>query len=181
MGERRASGAMALPGLLGTPFAGWSKAKAALDKATVEARKKAAKETGTIPASIVPWSIHDLRRTVATESVVQADSAGPRTADHMAPSHGRRRAAWSFRRHKLARFYFHFQDGSSRIDDQEGIDLPSPDRAASEALMAARQLMAEAIKFGTDPGFDAVVVADEQVVARVDIAGTLPKRLQACR
>jgi hypothetical protein len=93
MGERRASGAMALPGLLGTPFAGWSKAKAALDKATVEARKKAAKETGTIPASIVPWSIHDLRRTVATESVVQADSAGPRTADHMAPSHGRRRAA----------------------------------------------------------------------------------------
>jgi integrase len=66
MGERRASGALALPGLLGTPFAGWSKAKAALDKAIVEARKKAAKETGTVPASIVPWSIHDLRRTVAT-------------------------------------------------------------------------------------------------------------------
>jgi integrase len=66
MGERRASGALALPGLLGTPFAGWSKAKAALDKAMVEARKKAAKETGTVPASIVPWSIHDLRRTVAT-------------------------------------------------------------------------------------------------------------------
>jgi integrase len=65
-GARRASGALALPGLLGTPFAGWSKAKAALDKAMVEARKKAAKETGTVPASIVPWSIHDLRRTVAT-------------------------------------------------------------------------------------------------------------------
>jgi hypothetical protein len=32
----------------------------------VEARKKAAKETGKVPASIVPWSIHDLRRTVAT-------------------------------------------------------------------------------------------------------------------
>jgi integrase len=65
IGKLRASGALSLPGLLGTPFAGWSKAKAALDKAMVEARKKAAKETGTVPA-IVPWSIHDLRRTVAT-------------------------------------------------------------------------------------------------------------------
>jgi integrase len=65
MAERRASGALVLPGLLGTPFAGWSKAKTALDKAIVDARTKAA-AVGTSPAPIVPWSVHDLRRTVAT-------------------------------------------------------------------------------------------------------------------
>ena len=47
------------------PFSGWSKAKAALDRAVADARAKAA-AAGGVPAAIVPWSIHDLRRTVAT-------------------------------------------------------------------------------------------------------------------
>jgi integrase len=64
--DRRAKGLLALPGALGTPFAGWSKAKAALDKAVVEARANAAADAGTSPAPLVPWSVHDLRRTVAT-------------------------------------------------------------------------------------------------------------------
>jgi integrase len=50
---------LVLPGAVGTPFAGWSKAKRALDCAIVTARVKGA-------APLVPWSIHDLRRTVAT-------------------------------------------------------------------------------------------------------------------
>jgi integrase len=56
--DRRAKGMLALPGALGTPFAGWSKAKAALDKAIADA--------GTRPAALAPWNVHDLRRTVAT-------------------------------------------------------------------------------------------------------------------
>jgi integrase len=64
--DRRAKGLLALPGALGTPFAGWSKAKAALDKAAVDARAKAGADAGTSPALLVPWSVHDLRRTVAT-------------------------------------------------------------------------------------------------------------------
>jgi integrase len=64
--QRRASGALAFPGLLGSPFAGWSKAKAALDKSIVDARAKAAAEAGTTASTLVPWSVHDLRRTVAT-------------------------------------------------------------------------------------------------------------------
>jgi integrase len=64
--ERRAVAALALPGALGTPFAGWSKAKAALDKAVLDGRAKAAAAAGTSPAPLVPWSVHDLRRTVAT-------------------------------------------------------------------------------------------------------------------
>jgi integrase len=63
--ERRASAAFALPGAVGTPFAGWSKAKAALDKAIVAARAKAA-GAGTKSRPLVTWSLHDLRRTVAT-------------------------------------------------------------------------------------------------------------------
>jgi integrase len=64
--ERRASGALMLPGAVGTPFAGWSKAKRALDKAIADARAKAAAAAGARPASLVPWTVHDLRRTVAT-------------------------------------------------------------------------------------------------------------------
>ena len=50
----------------GTPFAGWSKAKRALDKAIRDTRTKGAAITGTSPARLVPWNVHDLRRTVAT-------------------------------------------------------------------------------------------------------------------
>jgi integrase len=57
--DRRANGGLVLPGALGTPFAGWSKAKSALDRAIVDARAKTA-------ARLQPWTVHDLRRTVAT-------------------------------------------------------------------------------------------------------------------
>jgi integrase len=64
--ERRATNALVLPGAVGTVFSGWSKSKAALDKAFTDARTKAAPEAGTTAAPLVPRSIHDLRRTVAT-------------------------------------------------------------------------------------------------------------------
>jgi integrase len=64
--EHRASGALVLPGLRRTPFAGWSKSKVAFDKAVANARAEAAIAAGTCPTPVVPWSIHDLRRTVAT-------------------------------------------------------------------------------------------------------------------
>jgi integrase len=54
--KRIASDALVLPGATSTPFSGWSKAKAALDRAVAEARG----------ASLALWSVHDLRRTVAT-------------------------------------------------------------------------------------------------------------------
>jgi integrase len=63
--KRRAAGALVLPGALGTRFAGWSRAKAALDNAVMDGRRIAA-AAGTSPVPIVPWSVHDLRRTVAT-------------------------------------------------------------------------------------------------------------------
>ena len=62
--ELRSAGALILPGEKGA-YAGWSKAKGALDKAIGDARAKAAGKSGKL-APIEPWSIHDLRRTVAT-------------------------------------------------------------------------------------------------------------------
>ena len=46
----RVNGRLLLPGAVGTPFAGWSKAKRALDKAIRDARAKGAAITGTSPA-----------------------------------------------------------------------------------------------------------------------------------
>jgi integrase len=65
LAERRAKGELALPGLAGM-FAGWSKSKAALDKAITEERARAAKAAGQASGALEPWSVHDIRRTVAT-------------------------------------------------------------------------------------------------------------------
>jgi integrase len=66
MRVRRASNALVLPGAVGTEFSGWSKSKTALDKVIMEAREKAAAKAGTTAAPLVPWTVHDLRRTLAT-------------------------------------------------------------------------------------------------------------------
>jgi len=65
--KRHPNGSLALPGALGTPFAGWSKAKRGLDRAITDACAHAAGKAGTGRAPFVPWSVHDLRRTVATD------------------------------------------------------------------------------------------------------------------
>jgi integrase len=62
LAERRAKSELILPGLAGT-FAGWSKSKTALDKAIIEARSRAG---GDASAPLEPWSVHDIRRSVAT-------------------------------------------------------------------------------------------------------------------
>jgi integrase len=66
LNEKRAAGALVLPGVRGTSFEGWSKSKRRLDKAIVDARANAAAAAGGSAAPLVPWSLHDLRRTVAT-------------------------------------------------------------------------------------------------------------------
>jgi len=62
LAERRPKRDLVLPGLAGT-FAGWSKSKTALDKAITEARAKAG---GGASVPLEPWSVHDIRRSVAT-------------------------------------------------------------------------------------------------------------------
>jgi integrase len=64
--ERKAAGALVLPGLKGTPFEGWSKAKRALDDEIVQARTDDAVHSGHEPEQLSGFRLHDLRRTLAT-------------------------------------------------------------------------------------------------------------------
>jgi len=64
--KRGANGGFLLPGAVGNPFAGRSKAKRALDKAILNARARAPGAASVDPVPPVQWSVHDLRRTVAT-------------------------------------------------------------------------------------------------------------------
>jgi len=50
-------------------FSGWSKAKAALDRRVLDARRKAVEKAGRSIEDVqplAPWRLHDLRRTAAT-------------------------------------------------------------------------------------------------------------------
>ena len=53
------------PSRVNTPFCGFSKSKAALDKAVLQAMRKQAKK-GTKVEALPNWTLHDLRRTAKT-------------------------------------------------------------------------------------------------------------------
>jgi len=48
----------------------------------------------------------------------------------------------------MRRFYFRLRAGDELVPDEEGIDLPDLSAARREAIEAARELLAEAIKDG---------------------------------
>lgn len=48
----------------------------------------------------------------------------------------------------MPRFYFHVRDGDTLITDQEGVEMPGNAAAAEEARQAARDLLAERVKYG---------------------------------
>ncbi|MGH7014157.1 MAG: tyrosine-type recombinase/integrase [Stellaceae bacterium] len=66
MEQRRTQGALIFPSSVGTPFSAWSKSRGTLDAAIVKARTEAASKLGTEAAPLAPWTLHDLRRTLAT-------------------------------------------------------------------------------------------------------------------
>jgi hypothetical protein len=80
----------------------------------------------------------------------------------------------------MARFYFHIREGGKVIADEEGIELPSVEAVRKEALRCARDLLADAIKFGKPTVPEALVIADEagQPVEIVQLAAVLPEPLR---
>jgi integrase len=68
--DLRAAGTLALPGAAGTPFGDWSQSNRALDAAIVNTRTKNAAASRTTAAPLIAWTLHDLRRTVATCSAL---------------------------------------------------------------------------------------------------------------
>ena len=80
----------------------------------------------------------------------------------------------------MGRFYFHVRMGEELIPDEEGRDLPDVPAALREAQLAARELLADAIKAGKDHVPDAFVIADEagRSVGTVALATVLPRPLR---
>jgi hypothetical protein len=76
----------------------------------------------------------------------------------------------------MERFYFHLQAGDQIVPDDEGTDLLDLSAAEHEAILAARELLAEAIKSGKQEVPEAFVIADEEgrALALVPLAAVLP-------
>jgi len=81
----------------------------------------------------------------------------------------------------MVRFYFHVRHGDQLIPDEEGQELPDTSEALREATVAARELLAEAMKSGKEWVPDAFVIADEAgcAIETVAIAALLPRRFKA--
>jgi hypothetical protein len=80
----------------------------------------------------------------------------------------------------MGRFYFHLQAGDEIIQDDEGTDLPDLSAAQREAALAAREVLAEAIKNGRPTVPEACVISDEEghPLGIVPLAAVLPKPLK---
>jgi hypothetical protein len=80
----------------------------------------------------------------------------------------------------MSLFYFHLRSGADLIADQEGSEWPDLESARREASVAARHILAEAIKFSAENIPEAFVITDGEgrEVATLPFASVLPKQLQ---
>jgi Domain of unknown function (DUF6894) len=74
----------------------------------------------------------------------------------------------------MRRFYFHLRAGDELVPDEEGIDLPDLSAARREAIEAARELLAEAIKDGRAEVAD----GEGREIDTVPLAAVLPENLK---
>ena len=81
---------------------------------------------------------------------------------------------------QMGRFYFHVKEGNELIADEDGTDLPDLAAATREALQAARELLAEAIKLGKPTAPEAIVVADAggRTLLELPFIGVLPEPIK---
>jgi uncharacterized protein DUF6894 len=77
----------------------------------------------------------------------------------------------------MQRYYFHMRAGDELTADNEGAEFPNLSAALSEAKLAARELLAEAIKSGRSEVPEVFVIADGlgQELGNVPLATFLPK------
>ena len=80
----------------------------------------------------------------------------------------------------MGRFYFHLQADDQIVPDDEGLDLPDLSAAEHEAILAASELVAEAIKSGRPEVPEAFVIADDEgrALAIVPFTAVLPRPLR---
>ena len=80
----------------------------------------------------------------------------------------------------MSRFYFHLRSGAEVIADEEGSDWPDVAAARLEAVAAARYILADAIRSGTETIPEAFVIADSEgrELETVHLAVVLPERFR---
>ena len=62
----------------------------------------------------------------------------------------------------MPRFYFHYQNGSGRVEDAEGIILPDEEAAWFQAVRSARLLFGEDLSQGEVGADLRIEIADEE-------------------
>ena len=79
----------------------------------------------------------------------------------------------------MPKFFFHCKDGDELRPDPEGMEFPDTDHAIKEAIMAAREIVADAIRAGKEPPVEALIIADGrgQRITEVPLAEVLPRGL----
>jgi hypothetical protein len=61
----------------------------------------------------------------------------------------------------MPKYYFHIRDGSALIEDLEGMELPDIGSVHTEAIEAAREIMADRIRSGKTVDGQEFLVFDE--------------------
>lgn len=76
----------------------------------------------------------------------------------------------------MTRYFLHLVDGDDVICDPEGSELPSIAAAREQALLSAREILAEAIKIGAQrvPRFVVAVSEGGNEVAVIDMRAIFP-------
>jgi hypothetical protein len=69
----------------------------------------------------------------------------------------------------MARFYFHLEDRSGFIADEEGVDLPDVDSAHRHALQAARLIICDEVVRGHVDLSQTILVEDQTGRRLVDL------------
>jgi enamine deaminase RidA (YjgF/YER057c/UK114 family) len=81
----------------------------------------------------------------------------------------------------MPRYFRHIRHDGQIIQDPEGIDLPDLEAARAEAIQEIRDILAEAVKSGTDDMIDdALVLTDEtgRVLTIIPFLEALPPRMR---
>jgi hypothetical protein len=80
----------------------------------------------------------------------------------------------------MPRYFLHMKQGARLVRDHEGSMLASREEAHTEAIEAAREICAEAVKNGKEVAADAFIIVDEagSQIAFLPITESLPMRLR---
>jgi hypothetical protein len=60
----------------------------------------------------------------------------------------------SDRQREMPLYFFHIKEGDEVLPDMEGVDHPDLEAARAEAIEAIRQIVSDAVRFGSPLGLD---------------------------